>query len=162
MERKDFTDDEWKTLQFGPYWAFMAVAAQDRSLDPAEKDAFVNALNASDAAQGELAREVMQSVAEAQVATFSAWQADDRSPADGLTAIRQILTKVDADEARRYKGALVWLGLSVAESSGAWLGGDISDRERKAIKSVAEMLAFNVSDAVMATDSAEVKKALLR
>ena len=162
MERKDFTDEEWKTLQFGPYWAFMAVAAQDRSLDPAEKDALVNALNASDAVQGELGREVMKSVAETQVTVFSAWQADDRSPADGLTAIRQILTKVDADEARRYKGALIWLGVSVAESSGAWLGGNVSDRERAAIQTVAEMLAYNVSDAVAATDSAEVKKALLR
>lgn len=162
MERKDFTDDEWKTLQFGPYWAFMAVAAQDGNLDAAEKDAFVSTLNASDAVQGDLGREVMKSVAEAQVSVFSAWQADDRSPADGFTAIREILARVDADEARRYKGALVWVGVNVAQSSGAWLGGSVSDRERAAIQTVAEMLAFNVSDAVMATDTDEFKKALLR
>jgi hypothetical protein len=112
--------------------------------------------------EGELAREVVRSVAAEETAVFAAWQADDRSPADGFTAITKILAKVDADEANRYKGALIWLAVRVADASGGWLGGKISQKERGAIERVATMLAFNVTDAVTATYVEDVLKALPR
>jgi tellurite resistance protein len=162
MQRKDFSDEEWKTLQYGPYWAFMAVAAQDGNLDQNEKHAFSDALADPGEMKGELSREVVQSVAAEETAIFSAWEADDRSPADGFAAITKILAKVDADEANRYKGTLVWLAVRVADASGSWLGGTISHKERGAIETVATMLSFNVTDAVMATYVEDVLKALPR
>lgn len=162
MERKDFSDDEWRTLQYGPYWAFMAVAAQDGNLDESEKAAFREAVGNPGEMQGNLGREVIQSVAAEETAVFAAWQADDRSPADGFAAITKILAKVDADEAKRCKGALIWLAVRVADASGSWLGGKISEKERGAIETVATMLSFNVTDAVMATYVEDVLKALPR
>ncbi len=162
MQRKDFSDEEWKTLQYGPYWAFMAVAAQDGNLDEAEKNAFRDAVADPGEMQGELGREVVQSVAAEETAVFAAWEADDRSPAHGFAAITKILAKVDADEANRYKGALIWLAVRVADASGGWLGGKISHKERGAIETVATMLSFNVTDAVMATYVDDVLKALPR
>jgi hypothetical protein len=162
MQRKDFTDDEWKLLQFGPYWAFMAVGAQDGYLDENEKEAFTAALAETEGMKGELSREVIQSVAAEETAVFNAWQADDRAPADGFAAITKILARTDADEAKRYKGALIWLAVKVADASGSWLGGAISQQERDAIEEVATMLSFNVTDAVMATYVADVLEALPR
>ena len=162
MERKDFSDEEWRTLQFGPYWAFMAVAAQDGYLDEREKEAFRAALTETDDMKGGLSRTVVESVCAEETALFTAWQADDRSPADGFAAITQILDRTDADEANRYKGALVWLAVKVADASGSWLGGTISQKEREAIETVATMLSFNVTDAVMATYVADVLEALPR
>jgi tellurite resistance protein len=149
MERKDFSDDEWKALQFGPFWAFMSVAAQDGHLDQAEKDAFVAAMADTPEMKGALGKEVMESVAGDEAAVFAAWQTDDRSPADGFGAIRQVLAKVDADEANRYKGMLVWLAVNVANAAGGWHG-SVSGQERHGIEQVAQMLAFNVADAMKA------------
>lgn len=152
MDRKDFSDEEWKALQFGPFWAFMAVAAQDGHLDEAEKNAFVAAMGDTPEMHGWLSKQVMESVASDETAVFASWQDDDRSPADGFAAIRQALAKVDADEANRYKGMLVWLAVNVANSAGGWVGGSVSGSERRGIEQVAQMLAFNVGDAMHAAD----------
>ena len=162
MERQDFSDDEWRTLQYGPYWAFMSVAAQDGNLDENEKNAFTDALADPGEMKGWLAKEVVNSVAAQPTAVFARWQADDRSPADGFAAITKILAKADSDEANRYKGTLIWLAVRVASASGSWLGGAISHKERAAIETVAEMVGFNVADAAMATDVEGVMKALPR
>lgn len=161
MERKDFSDAEWQTLVYGPLWAYLAVAAQDGDLADQERFAFSDALADPGHMTGELSREVVASLAAAQTATFDSWQADDRSLADGFAAISKILAKVGADEANRYKGTLVWLAVKVAHA-GSWLGGDISQKERAAIESLAEMLDFNVTDAVMATYVEDVLEALPR
>jgi tellurite resistance protein len=152
MDRKDFSDEEWKALQFGPFWAFMAVAAQDGHLDEAEKQAFIAAMADTREMHGWLSKQVMESVATDETAIFAAWQMDDRSPADGFAAIRQILGKVDTDEANRYKGMLVWMAVNVANAAGGWVGGSVSGRERHGIEQVAQMLAFNVGDAMHAAD----------
>lgn len=162
MERKDFSDEEWKTLQFGPYWAFMAVAAQDGNLDEQEKAGFEFALAEPGEMKGTLAKEVVHSLAIQPTASFAIWQADDRSPADGFAAISKVLANVDAEEAKRYKGTLVWLAVKVAHSTGSWLGGNMSHKERGAIEEVANMLSFNVTDAVMATYVEGVLDALPR
>jgi hypothetical protein len=162
MNRTDFSDEEWQTLQYGPYWAFMAVAAQDSNLDEDEKAALRAALADTAGMSGELGKQVVESVRASESAVFSAWQADDRSPADGFGAINRILARVDADEANRYKGTLVWLAVKVASASGGWFGGTISGRERGAIETVATMLSFNVSDAIKATYTEDVLKALPR
>ena len=162
MERKDFTDDEWRTLEYGPYWAFMAVAAQDGNLDEGEKSAFRETLENPGEMQGTLARQVVESVAAESTAAFTRWHADDRSPAQGFAAIGKILARVDADEATRYKGTLIWLAIKVADSSGSWLGGKVSQNERAAVERVATMLSFNVTDAVTATYVDEVLDRLPR
>jgi hypothetical protein len=150
MESKDFTEKEWQTLQFGPFWAFMAVAAQDGRIDVNEKEAFTVALGDTTFVSGALGKAVVTSVSSGLDGVFAAWQADDRSPADGFAAVRQVLAKVDADEANRYKGLLVWLAITVARASGSWHGGAITGHEERAIEEVAELLAFNVADAVRA------------
>jgi tellurite resistance protein len=162
MERTDFSDEEWKTLQLGPYWAFMAVAAQDGNLEEQEKAAFELTLAQPGEMKGTLARAIVHSLAIQPTASFAIWQADNRSPVDGFAAIAKILAKVDADEANRYKGTLVWLAVKVAHASGSWLGGNISHKERSAIEEVANMLSFNVTDAVMATYVEDVLEALPR
>ena len=162
MNRKDFSDDEWKALEFGPLWAFMAVAAQDGHLDPPEKEALVVALSSTDSVQGNLGREVMNSVSAAKNAVFQAWEADDRSPAEGFAAIVKVLAKVDADEANRYKGLLVWLAVEVARAGGTWRGGTVSSEERHAIEEVAQYLGFNVSEALAAADNPNWASALPR
>ena len=162
MERKDYSDEEWRTLEYGPYWAFMSVAAQDGKLDENEKHAFSDAVADPGEMNGALGREVLASIAADDAAVFAAWEADDRSPADGFAAITKILAKADADEANRYKGTLIWLAVRVADASGSWLGGTVSHKERGAIETVATMLSFNVTDAVMATYVDDVLKALPR
>lgn len=151
MEQKDFAGAEWKCLQFGPFWSYAAIAAQDGKLDQRESTAFKSAVNAPGNMQGALGRNVLASLAADVEGMFAAWQADDRSPADGFKAIAEVLAKVEPDEANRYKGTLIWLAVNVAAASGSLLGDKISDQERQAIIGLAQMLSFDVRDAVFAT-----------
>lgn len=162
MERKDFSDEEWRTLQFGPYWAFSAVSAQDAKIEDKEKAAFREAMTNPGTMEGALGREVMASLTAEGEAVFVAWAADDRSPADGFKAVLGVLARVDAEEANRYKGTIVWLAVNVAAASGSWFGDKISNDERTAIMTIAQMLDYNVQDAVMATTIPMVLNALPR
>ena len=162
MEQKDFSESDWKSLQFGPFWAYIVVGAQDGKLDERESAAFQSAVLAPGNMQGALGRNVLASLAADPDGTFQSWKADDRSPADGLKAIVEILAKVNADEATRYKGTLVWLAVKVAASSGSWLGDKIGDQERSAVMILANILAYDQRDAVMATTTPMVLDALPR
>jgi hypothetical protein len=162
MQRKDFSDQEWRTLQYGPYWAFMTVSDQDRKVDDQEKAAFLAAIDNPGNMQGQLSRELVTSLAAEREAVFQAWQADARSPADGFAAINEILAKVDADEANRYKGLVIWLAIKIAGASGPWFGDKITADERQAVMTIATVLNYNLMDAAMATTMPGVLDALPR
>jgi len=61
-ERDGYTPEEWRTLQFAPFWIFSAVIGAYDRFDPRDYRAFVHCLEAATMAEGRLGREVLASV----------------------------------------------------------------------------------------------------
>jgi hypothetical protein len=61
-ERDGYTPEEWRTLQFAPFWIFSAVIGAYDRYDQRDYQAFVRCLEAAALAEGRLGREVLASV----------------------------------------------------------------------------------------------------
>ena len=58
-EQDRFTPEEWRTLQFAPFWIFSAVIGAYDRYDQRDHQAFVRCLEAAALAEGRLGREVL-------------------------------------------------------------------------------------------------------
>ena len=61
-ERDRYTSEEWRTLQFAPFWMFSAVVGAYGGFDPRDYQVFVRCLEAATLAGSELGRELLTSV----------------------------------------------------------------------------------------------------
>jgi hypothetical protein len=61
-QRDAYTAEEWRTLQFAPFWIFSAVIGAYDRYDQRDYQAFVRCLEAAALAEGRLGREVLASV----------------------------------------------------------------------------------------------------
>jgi hypothetical protein len=59
-----FNPNEWRTLQFAPFWILSSLAGVHRNFDPSEVEGFSRSLDNAAKARGRLAREVIASVSE--------------------------------------------------------------------------------------------------
>lgn len=162
MERKDFSDSDWQTLQFGAFWAWMVISGQDGKVDQNESAAFRLAMDNIGDIKGQLGREVAYTVTSDSDSIYAAWQADPRTAADGLKAAAAIVDRTPGDESNRYKGLLVWLAIKVAAASGSFFGDKISGQERAAIQLLSQLLGYDERDAITATYTPLVLDALAR
>lgn len=142
--RELFTESEWATLQFAPFWAFIQIAGSDGSIDEKETTSFNKEL-ITDAPiyKSALVREVFLSVAPAFSQVLDAFRADTRKVFDGLHDTATALTKVDADQANMFKFAVMGIGKEVAAASGSFLGDKISEKEKEAWALCAVALSFD-------------------
>jgi hypothetical protein len=143
--RELFTDAEWQTIQFAPFWAFIQVAGSDGGIDEKETAAFHKEL-VTDAPiyKSAFVREVFLSVAPHLNAMLEAFRADGRKVFDGLQDTARILKKLDADQANMFKMAIMGIGKEVATASGPIFGEKISDKEKQAWALCAVALDFDM------------------
>ena len=147
-ERDRYTPEEWRTLQFAPFWMFSAVIGAYNRFDPRDHQAFFRCLEAAALADGRLRREVLASVLADRERLAERFRAEQRSIGVGLFQVDAVLAKAGPDEAARFKDMLVLdIGEGVARARGRY-GTEMSDDDAKAVALAAQLLAADYSPAV--------------
>ena len=143
-ERDRFTAEEWRTLQFAPFWVFSAVIGAYRRFDHRDYGAFVRCVDAAATGGGPLGREVLASVAAERERLAHAYGADERSIGVGLGHVAAVLAKAANDEAELFKRALIEeIGEGVARARGRF-GTEMSKEDANALTLAAQLLYYDV------------------
>jgi len=146
--RDRYTPEEWRTLQFAPFWMFSAVIGAYDRFDPRDFQAFFRCLEAAALADGELRREVLTSVVTDRERLAEQFRTEPRSIGVGLFQVDALLGKAGQEEAARFKDMLVLdIGEGVARARGRY-GTEMSDEDARAVALAAQLLAANYSAAV--------------
>jgi hypothetical protein len=141
--RSAFTDEEWQTLRFAPFWAFHLVARADGLADEKELEALYTQFREAATQKAPLAREVFVSIAAEQPEVQTAYFADPRTVTDGLRDVVRVLeAKAGHDESVMFKGAVAWIAVDTANASGP-VGDALEPSEAQAIGVVWEALGFD-------------------
>ena len=142
-QRDAYTPEEWRTLQFAPFWIFSAVVGAYDRYDPRDYQAFVRCLEAAATGEDPLGREVLQSVVADRDGLTREFRGERRSIGVGLFQVDACLRKAGADEADRFKGMLVLgIGEGVAKARGRY-GSEMSDDDANAVVLAAKLLAYD-------------------
>jgi hypothetical protein len=140
-ERDRYTPDEWRTLQFAPFWMFGAVVGAYHRYDPRDFQVFVRCLEAASLGEGRLQRELLASVVADRDRLAEQFRTEPRSIGVGLFQVDLLLAKVGEDEAARFKEMLVLeIGEGVARARGRY-GTEMSDDDARAVALAAGLLA---------------------
>jgi hypothetical protein len=140
-ERDRYTPEEWRTLQFAPFWMFSAVVGAYNRFDPRDFGVFVRCLEAASLAEGRLGRELLASVLADRDRLAEQFRSERRSIGVGLFQVDAVLRKAGDDEAARFKDMLVLdIGEGVARARGRY-GTEMSDEDAKAVALAAQLLA---------------------
>jgi hypothetical protein len=147
-EQERYSPEEWRTLQFAPFWMFSAVIGAYDRYDPRDFQAFLRCLEAAALADGPLRREVLASVLADRERLAERFRGDPRSIGVGLFQVDTVLAKAGQEEAARFKDMLVLdIGEGVARARGRY-GTEMSDDDAKAVALAAQLLAADYVAAV--------------
>ena len=139
-EQDRYTPDEWRTLQFAPFWMFSAVIGAYDRFDPRDFQVFGRCLEAATLTEGRLQRELLDSVLADRERLAEQFRADPRSIGVGLFQVDTVLAKAGQQEAARFKDMLVLdVGEGVARARGRY-GTEMSDEDAKAVALAAQLL----------------------
>jgi hypothetical protein len=142
-EQDRYTPDEWRTLQFAPFWMFSAVIGAYNRYDPRDFQVFLRCLEVAAMAEGRLRREVLESVVADRDRLAEQFRTEPRSIGVGLFQVDAVLAKAGDDEAARFKDMLVLdIGEGVARARGRY-GTEMSDDDAKAVALAAQLLAVD-------------------
>ena len=143
-ERAEFSPEEWRTLQFAPFWVFSAVIGAYRRFDRRDYGAFVRCVDTAAATGGRLGREVLASVVADRELLADAYAADGRSIGVGLAHVAAVLDKAGDDEAELFKRVLIEeVGEGVARARGRF-GTEMSKEDANALTLAAQLLYYDV------------------
>jgi len=132
--------DEWRTLQFAPFWMLAAVVGAYDGFDIREYEAFARSIESAASAPGRLSRELMTSIATDLERLAGEFSADPRSIGTGLCEVATILSNVPTQEAELLKNTLVSeIGEAVARARGRF-GRVMSEEDAKNLELVAQFL----------------------
>jgi hypothetical protein len=141
-ERERYTPEEWRTLQFAPFWMLSAVVGTYGGFDPRDFRVFVRCLEAATLAEGALQRELLESVLADRDRLAEQFRTEPRSIGVGLFQVDLVLAKAGGDEAARFKEMLVLdIGEGVARARGRY-GTEMSDDDARAVALAAGLLAL--------------------
>jgi hypothetical protein len=147
-EQERYTAEEWRTLQFAPFWMFSAVIGAYDRYDPRDFQAFLRCLEAAALADGPLRREVLASVLADRERLAERFRREPRSIGVGLFQVDAVLAKAGQEEAARFKDMLVLeIGEGVARARGRY-GTEMSDDDARAVALAAQLLAADYVAAV--------------
>ena len=148
-EQDRYTPEEWRTLQFAPFWMFSAVIGAYDRFDPRDHQVFFRCLEAAALADGRLRRELLASVLADRDRLAAQFREDRRSIGTGLFQADAVLAgKAGPEEAARFKEMLVLeIGEGVARARGRY-GTEMSEDDAKAVALAAQLLAADYSPAV--------------
>ena len=143
-ERDRFTTEEWRTLQFAPFWVFSAVIGAYRRFDHRDYDAFARSVDAAaTTTEGRLGREVLASVVAEPDRLAAAYGVDGRSIGVGLGHVAAILRNAPDDEAELFKRMLIAeIGEAVARARGRF-GTEMSKEDANALTLAAQLLFYD-------------------
>ena len=150
--KEKFTTSEWETLQFAPLWVHTTVGLIDGKIDSKETDILADELHKASFWKNDLARELLNSVAENIDTVMQSYIDDPRGVREGISEVANILTqKVDPETAMGFKKALFVIATYTAKASGGWQGAkwtgtNISPEEKKAIQFICETLGVSESE----------------
>lgn len=145
-----FTDEEWRTLQFAPFWAFQGAGGMDSGIDERERQAFFDFVRSGPKLPDGVASDVMASIASDLDGISQAWDADPRSLPDGLDQTAVLLAKLPFAEARTFAAVLMVIALNVARASGGgglFSRGPIGIMERGALSGMAQRFKITAEEA---------------
>ncbi len=141
----ELSAEDWRTLQFAPFWMLSAVVGAYSDFDPVEYEAFSRSLQLAALAPGRLSQEVMTSVASNLSQLGEEFRADPRTVASGLCEVAAILAKIPRDEADMFNRALIHgIGEGVATARGRF-GRFMSDDDAKDLDMIAQLLLLDSS-----------------
>ncbi len=124
MFRESCTMEQWRTLQFAPFWVFTAVASADGKIDEKETAALAKELSEWGLFKEPLVREVLSSINSALADVMDHYRADSRDIMVGLKDVADVLdSKVTQEQAKNFKSALLLIGRDVAQASGGGILG---------------------------------------
>ena len=147
-ERERYTPEEWRTLQFAPFWMFSAVVGAYDRYDPRDFQVFARCLEAAALAGSRFRRELLASVVADRDRLAEQFRAEPRSIGVGLFQVDAVLAKAGTEEAAGFKDMLVLdIGEGVARARGRY-GTEMSDDDAKAVALAAQLLAADYSPAV--------------
>ena len=142
-ERDVYTPEEWRTLQFAPFWIFSAVIGAYDRYDTRDYQAFVRCLEAAAMAEGQLGQQVLASVVADRDRLARQFHSEPRSIGVGLLQVDAVLRKAGDDEADLFKGMLVLdIGEGLARARGRY-GTEMSDEDAKNVVLAAKLLAYD-------------------
>jgi hypothetical protein len=143
-ERDRFTTEEWRTLQFAPFWVFSAVIGAYRRFDHRDYGAFARSVDAAAATtEGRLGREVLASVVAERDRLAAAYGVDGRSIGVGLAHVAAVLRNAADDEAELFKRMLIAeVGEAVARARGRF-GTEMSKEDANALTLAAQLLFYD-------------------
>jgi hypothetical protein len=147
-ERDRYTPEEWRTLQFAPFWMFSAVVGAYGRFDPRDFQVFVRCMEAAALAGGRLRRELLASVVADHDRLAERFGADPRSIGVGLFQVDAVLARAGGEEAAPFKDMLVLeIGEGVARARGRY-GTEMSEDDARSVALAAQLLAADYSPAV--------------
>ena len=139
-ERDRYTPEEWRTLQFAPFWMFSAVIGAYDRFDPRDHQVFFRCLEAAALAGDSLQRELLASVVADHDRLAEQFRTDPRTIGVGLFQVDLVLAKADGEEAAGFKEMLVLeIGEGVARARGRY-GTEMSDDDAGAVALAAQLL----------------------
>jgi hypothetical protein len=141
-EQDRYSPEEWRTLQFAPFWMFSAVVGAYGGFDPRDYQVFVRCLEAATLAGDELGRELLTSVLADTDRLAAQFREDRRSIGTGLFQVDAVLGgKAGPEAAARFKDLLVLeIGEGVARARGRY-GTEMSEDDARAVALAAGLLA---------------------
>jgi hypothetical protein len=140
-ERDRYTAEEWRTLQFAPFWMFSAVVGAYDRFDVRDFQVFARCLETAALAEDRLQRELLESVVADRDRLAEQFRTEPRSIGVGLFQVDLLLAKAGADEAARFKEMLVLeIGEGVARARGRY-GTEMTDEDARAVALAAGLLA---------------------
>ena len=147
-EQDRYTAEEWRTLQFAPFWMFSAVIGAYDRFDQRDFQVFSRCLETAALADGPLRHEVLASVVADRERLAEQFRGEPRSIGVGLFQVDTVLAKAGQQEAARFKDMLVLdIGEGVARARGRY-GTEMSDEDAKAVALAAQLLAADYAPAV--------------
>jgi hypothetical protein len=147
-ERDRYTPEEWRTLQFAPFWMFSAVVGAYDRFDQRDYQVFVRCMEVAALAEGRLRRELLASVVADRDRLAEQFRAEPRTIGVGLFQVDAVLAKAGAGEAASFKDMLVLdIGEGVARARGRY-GTEMSDDDARSVALAAQLLAADYSPAV--------------
>jgi len=121
--RAQFTPEEWRLLQFAPFWVLSLVGAADGKINQREILALAGEMDGASSYTDPLVREVLASSAYDFTQIWDAYTQDRRSVEEGLADVVALLeSRLSPERAREFKGALSGISYIVADASGGFLG----------------------------------------
>ena len=142
-ERDRFTSEQWRTLQFAPFWMFSTLIGSYNRFEPRELRAFARCLESAATAGGPLSREVFASVVADREELTRAYGTDPRTIGSGLVEVAALLDRVAPEEADTFKLVLFTeIGEGVARARGPW-GEEVGEEDAKTLTLAAMLFSFD-------------------